>query len=102
MSTSLSARTPDPRLFTPGPLNTSETVRAAANRDLGSRTAAARGLTRQLCEEIEAIAGLGPGFCAIPLQGSGTFALEAMLTRTASTARAWLKSAGFTASATTC
>jgi 2-aminoethylphosphonate-pyruvate transaminase len=80
MSTSLSARTPDPRLFTPGPLNTSETVRAAANRDLGSRTAAARGLTRQLCEEIEAIAGLGPGFCAIPLQGSGTFALEAMLT----------------------
>ncbi len=67
------------RLFTPGPLTTSDTVREAAGVDLGSRSAPAAELTAWLRSAIERIAGCGNRYSAIPLQGSGTFAIEAML-----------------------
>lgn len=70
---------PSPRLFTPGPLNTSATVRAAADADLGSRSPSALALTAGLRADVAAIAGCGDGYSVIPLQGSGTFAVEAML-----------------------
>jgi 2-aminoethylphosphonate-pyruvate transaminase len=68
-----------PRLFTPGPLSTSAAVRAAANADLGSRSPAALALTTRLRSDIAAIAGCGEAYGVVPLQGSGTFAVEAML-----------------------
>lgn len=67
------------RLFTPGPLNTSERVRQAAGRDLGSRSPVATALSAQLRRAVAGIAGCDEQWCAVPLQGSGTFAVEAML-----------------------
>ncbi|WP_282497919.1 2-aminoethylphosphonate aminotransferase [Pantoea stewartii] len=67
------------RLFTPGPLNTSERVRQAAGIDLGSRSPMATTLSAQLQRAVAGIAGCNEQWCAIPLQGSGTFAVEAML-----------------------
>lgn len=67
------------RLFTPGPLTTSASVREAACQDIGSRSARAIALTAQLQARIGAIAGCGPHYRVVPLQGSGTFAVEAML-----------------------
>lgn len=67
------------RLFTPGPLTTSDAVRAAANADLGSRSPTAIALTARLRANIAAIADCGEAYTVVPLQGSGTFAVEAML-----------------------
>ncbi len=67
------------RLFTPGPLNTSPRVRQAAGNDLGSRSPAATALTVQLRRAIAKIAGCDTQWSTVPLQGSGTFAVEAML-----------------------
>lgn len=67
------------RLFTPGPLNTSDPVRQAAGMDLGSRSPLATALTAQLRSAIADIAGCDDSWSAVPLQGSGTFAVEAML-----------------------
>jgi 2-aminoethylphosphonate-pyruvate transaminase len=74
-----SARPPPERLFTPGPLSTSDTVRAAANRDLGSRSAEANELTARLQRAIATIADCDDRMAVIPLAGSGTGAVEAML-----------------------
>lgn len=69
-----------PLLFTPGPLTTSPTVKAAMLRDLGSRdrsflavVAAVRAELLRLAEADE------PEYTALPLQGSGTYAVEATL-----------------------
>lgn len=67
------------RLFTPGPLNTSQQVREAAGRDVGSRSPVATHLSTQLREDIVDIAGCDESWSAVPLSGSGTFAVEAML-----------------------
>lgn len=67
------------RLFTPGPLSTSRSVRAAMDLDLGSRTPTFAALTRELRAELEAIAECGADFTVVPVQGSGMFAIEAML-----------------------
>ncbi|MDD9816293.1 MAG: 2-aminoethylphosphonate--pyruvate transaminase [Gammaproteobacteria bacterium] len=68
----------DPWLLTPGPLTTSPTVKAAMLHDYGSRDARFiamnAGIRRRLC----ALAG-GDGCTCVPLQGSGTFTVEAML-----------------------
>lgn len=67
-------------LFTPGPGNTSAGVRAAMNCDIGTRTPQMTALTRQLRQQIAEVAACGEAFSVVPLQGSGTFAVEAMLT----------------------
>lgn len=67
------------RLFTPGPLNTSEPVRSAMGMDMGSRTSAFAEITARVCRGLEEISGCGPEFAAVPMQGSGTFAVEAMV-----------------------
>jgi 2-aminoethylphosphonate-pyruvate transaminase len=65
-----------PLLFTPGPLTTSAQTRAALGRDWGSRDgdfiALSEGVRRRLVE----ISGLAGTHAAIPVQGSGTFAVE--------------------------
>lgn len=63
-------------LLTPGPLTTAPAVREAMLRDHGSRDPAFIALCQRVWRGLEALA---PGFRAIPVQGSGTFAVEAML-----------------------
>lgn len=67
-------------LFTPGPLNTSATVKSAMLDDIGSRTTASAELTSRICSKLLDAYDIGDAFAAIPVQGSGTFAVEAMLT----------------------
>ncbi len=82
----MSARVPpakDNTLFTPGPLTTSMTVKQAMLRDLGSRD----------YEFIEVVSEIRRGllelgevdsddYTAIPMQGSGTFAIESVFAST--------------------
>ena len=67
------------RLFTPGPLNTSDAVRDAMERDIGSRDAEFVRIVRSIRQELLAIARVGEEFTAVPMQGSGTFAVEAAI-----------------------
>ena len=69
----------DPWLLTPGPLTTSRTVKEAMLRDWGSRDAEFIKLNARVRERlVELAGGLGTHVC-VPLQGSGTFIVEAML-----------------------
>jgi 2-aminoethylphosphonate-pyruvate transaminase len=65
------------RLFTPGPLTTAPDVRAAMTRDWGSRAPDFIALTAELRERLLEIANGRNSHIAVPLQGSGTFILEA-------------------------
>lgn len=67
-------------LFTPGPGNTSEEVKSALKTDIGSRTPVMISLTKKIREQLLQVAGCDSRFTAIPIQGCGTFAVEAMLT----------------------
>ena len=71
----------DPLLFTPGPLTTSASVKAAMQRDLGSRDTEFINLVAGIRAELLAIAGGSKesGYEAVLMQGSGTFAIEAVL-----------------------
>ena len=70
----------DKRLFTPGPLTTSASVKHAMLRDLGSRDRAFIQTVRRIRSALLAIGGVQePDFAAIPMQGSGTFSIEAVL-----------------------
>ncbi len=69
----------DPILLTPGPLTTSPATRQAMLRDWGSWDAAFNALTGTICRDLLAVVnGSGTHEC-VPLQGSGTFAVEAAL-----------------------
>jgi 2-aminoethylphosphonate-pyruvate transaminase len=67
----------DPVLLTPGPLTTSLRTRAAATRDHGSWDPDFGELTLGICRRLVRAAGGAEGFVCVPLQGSGTFAVEA-------------------------
>lgn len=71
----------DKLLFTPGPLTTSQTVKQAMLRDLGSRDEDFLAAVREVRTRLLAAYGLAQasGWEAIPLQGSGTYAVEAVL-----------------------
>jgi 2-aminoethylphosphonate-pyruvate transaminase len=74
------SETGDPLLLTPGPLTTSKAVKQVMVHDWGSRDAAFLQINRQVLEVLpEIIHGTGR-FVTVPMQGSGTFAVEAMLT----------------------
>ena len=77
----MSARSPsgDPWLLTPGPLTTSTVVKEAALHDYGSRDRHFIDINRQVRERLVAIAGGEGTHVCVPLQGSGTFVVEAML-----------------------
>lgn len=66
-------------LLTPGPLTVSDRVRGAMMRDWGARDPAFVALTRRVIDGLLRISGADARHAAIPLQGSGTFAVEAML-----------------------
>jgi 2-aminoethylphosphonate-pyruvate transaminase len=71
----------DPLLFTPGPLTTSATVKAAMQRDIGSRDTDFVELVAGIRSELLGIAGVSPeeGYEAVLIQGSGTFGLESVI-----------------------
>jgi len=69
----------DPVLLTPGPLTTSMTVKQAMLRDWGSRDKAFIAMNARVREGlVELAGGVGTHVC-VPVQGSGTFAVEAMV-----------------------
>ncbi|MGH7078588.1 MAG: 2-aminoethylphosphonate--pyruvate transaminase [Acetobacteraceae bacterium] len=74
------SETGDPLLLTPGPLTTSKSVKEAMLHDWGSRDANFIAINRSVLRRLPEIAGGGTSYVAVPMQGSGTFAVEAMLT----------------------
>jgi len=68
-----------PVLLTPGPLTTSALTRQAMLQDWGSWDQAFNELTASVCEDLTHIAHGQDSHVCIPLQGSGTFAVEATL-----------------------
>jgi len=73
----------DNLLFTPGPLTTSQSVKQAMLRDLGSRDDEFIRLVRDIRRRLVALGESDEAhYTAVPLQGSGTFALEAVLSST--------------------
>jgi 2-aminoethylphosphonate-pyruvate transaminase len=70
----------EPYLLTPGPLTTALSVKQAMLRDWGSWDGDFRSMTAELRRRLLELAGAAAGdFECVPLQGSGTFAVEAML-----------------------
>jgi len=74
------SETGDPLLLTPGPLTTSRSVKEAMVHDWGSRDAAFIEINRSVLSRLAAMINGGEDFVTVPMQGSGTFAVEAMLT----------------------
>jgi 2-aminoethylphosphonate-pyruvate transaminase len=74
------SETGDPFLLTPGPLTTSRSVKAAMLHDWGSRDAAFVAINKSVLARLCEIANGGEDYVTVPVQGSGTFAVEAMLT----------------------
>ena len=67
-------------LLTPGPLTTRIETRRAMMRDWGSRDTAFIALTAEMRERLLAVCRGQNSHVAIPLQGSGTFIVEAAIT----------------------
>ncbi len=76
----MSPVSPDsPLLLTPGPLTTSRSVKEAMLRDWGSRDHDFIALNAAVRQRLTALAGAEASHVTVPLQGSGTFVVEAML-----------------------
>ncbi len=71
--------TGDPWLLTPGPLTTSPATKEAMLHDWGSRDAAFIEMNARVRGELLKIANAEATHVCVPLQGSGTFAVEATL-----------------------
>jgi 2-aminoethylphosphonate-pyruvate transaminase len=71
--------TGDPWLLTPGPLTTSPGVKEAMLHDYGSRDTRFIAVNRRVRERLVEIVNGDDGHVCVPLQGSGTFVVEAMM-----------------------
>jgi len=69
----------DPLLLTPGPLTTSLRTKQAMLHDLGSWDTAFNRITGEVCRQLRDIAHAADAHVCVPLQGSGSFAVEAAL-----------------------
>ncbi|MBN4016551.1 2-aminoethylphosphonate--pyruvate transaminase [Rhodospirillaceae bacterium AH-315-P19] len=69
----------EPLLLTPGPITTSRAVKEAMLRDWGSRDQDFIELTRHVCAQLLQLAGGTESHVCVPIQGSGTFGVEAVL-----------------------
>jgi 2-aminoethylphosphonate-pyruvate transaminase len=69
----------DPILLTPGPLTTSAATKSAMLSDWGSWDGAFNELTASVCRDLVSIVDAQDDHVCVPLQGSGTFAVEAAL-----------------------
>ena len=74
------SETGDPLLLTPGPLTTSAAVKQAMVHDWGSRDAEFIRINKMVLDSIVQLAGAEGTHVTVPVQGSGTFAVEAMIT----------------------
>ena len=79
MATKIDYKNTDPLLLTPGPLTTSAEVKQAMLHDWGSRDPLFIDATKNVREVLVKVSGGGDAFTAVPVQGSGTFAVEAMI-----------------------
>lgn len=72
----------DKKLFTPGPLNTTYTVKSAMLRDLGSRDTEFIEIVKEVRNSILNLGKVtkDDGYESIIIQGSGTFGIESVLT----------------------
>ncbi|MDB6097540.1 MAG: phnW [Gammaproteobacteria bacterium] len=69
----------DPILLTPGPLTTSIETKTAMLSDWGSWDSGFNAMTASVCRDLVAILHAEADHVCVPLQGSGTFAVEAAL-----------------------
>ena len=69
----------EPILLTPGPLTTSPATKQAMLRDWGSWDASFNAITGTICRDLVAIVKGEATHVCVPLQGSGTFSVEAAL-----------------------
>jgi 2-aminoethylphosphonate-pyruvate transaminase len=69
----------DPWLLTPGPLTTSLSVKQAMLHDWGSRDANFVAINNRMRGRLVAMIGGQGAFTCVPMQGAGTFAVEAMV-----------------------
>jgi 2-aminoethylphosphonate-pyruvate transaminase len=72
--------TGDPLLLTPGPLTTGKRVKEVMVHDWGSRDAAFLAINAEVLARLPEIVNGAGDYVTVPMQGSGTFAVEAMLT----------------------
>jgi len=73
----------DKILFTPGPLTTSQTVKQALLRDLGSRDGDFIARIADIRRRLLDLGGVAQeDYAAIPMQGSGTYAVESVFAST--------------------
>jgi 2-aminoethylphosphonate-pyruvate transaminase len=74
------SETGDPLLLTPGPLTTSRSVKEVMVHDWGSRDDGFIAINRAVLARLPELIRGEDDFVTVPMQGSGTFAVEAMLT----------------------
>lgn len=74
-----SSPTGDPWLLTPGPLTTSPTVKQAMLHDFGSRDRKFIDINARVRQRLVDIIDGADSHVCVPLQGSGTFVVEAMI-----------------------
>jgi 2-aminoethylphosphonate-pyruvate transaminase len=74
------SETGDPLLLTPGPLTTGKRVKEVMIHDWGSRDAAFIKINAEVLARLPGIVNGQGDYVTVPMQGSGTFAVEAMLT----------------------
>ncbi|HTR59993.1 MAG TPA: 2-aminoethylphosphonate--pyruvate transaminase [Casimicrobiaceae bacterium] len=67
----------DPILLTPGPLTTSPATKAAMLHDWGSWDSTFNAVTARVRERLTAILDAAATHVCVPMQGSGTFSIEA-------------------------
>lgn len=81
----------DVRLFTPGPLTTSPTVKQAMLHDLGSRDARFISVVADIRRRLLALGAVAePDYTAVIVQGSGTFGIEAVISSITPPGGKWL------------
>jgi len=73
----MSATDRDPILLTPGPLTTSLATKTAMLRDWGSWDSKFNAVTARVRERLTGILNAADTHVCVPLQGSGTFSVEA-------------------------
>src|ERR1700735_1117042 len=69
----------EPILLTPGPLTTTTATRSAMLIDWGSWDSAFNQLTASICRDLTEIVNGTDSHVCVPLQGSGTFSVEAAI-----------------------
>jgi 2-aminoethylphosphonate-pyruvate transaminase len=69
----------EPILLTPGPLTTTSATRSAMLTDWGSWDSAFNELTASVCRDLTEIVHGAQTHVCVPLQGSGTFSVEAAI-----------------------